>query len=120
MRNDMYRALEYATKMLEIEWERSGGLKEAVELDITALENLQRKIQKEILERGKSLDKMGTLAYEEFVSLSHENYVLLRLCKKVIMAYNKALKSHSVFGKLFLDKEESKAYRDLVKVAEEA
>lgn len=83
------RNMEYLVKLLHKEWGRSGRTKAQVFIgtaDVTAVESL---LAKEIRARQGQLEA-GGMGFKECMALSRENFVLLRLAKKVKKAADRA------------------------------
>ena len=114
MRNEQFKALEYATRQLEIEWERTGETKHVIKMEADQVRNLLVAIQKEITMREEVHGMLIHLSYPEFIGISHENYILLRLCKKVLKAYEQISRKKAKHGKVNLDKEEIRVMKKLL------
>jgi hypothetical protein len=86
--NEIMRNMEYLVKLLHREWERSGRTKAVVPISKTDFEavrsSLARKIQKK---QGRIGGKR--LSFQHCMELSRENYILLRLAKKIKRAKDK-------------------------------
>lgn len=111
---DMVRALSYAVKQLECEWERTGKTTRVEELDKGQLHYLFHEVQTEIGFRNEVCNHAEEIPFEDSLVFSHENYILLRLGKKVYKAITHAENTRANFSKLMLDKEEAKIYDALM------
>lgn len=110
--------MEYLVKMLHKEWERSGRTKAEVSIDITDKKEVGAKLTAEIQERQKQLEAME-MDFKECMELSKEDFVLLRLAKKVKKAADRAeRRENAVSFTVEMDKEEYKLFSTLIKVQE--
>ncbi len=112
---DMIKALNYAVSQLEKEWERTGKTTRVEELDRNQLHYLFHEVQTEIGFRNEVCSHAEELPFEDSMVFTHENYILLRLGKKVYKAIVHAENTRANFAKLMLDKEEAKIYDALMK-----
>ena len=110
--------MEYLVKLLHKEWERSGRTKAEVSIDITDKKEVGAKLAAEIQERQKQLEAVG-MDFKECMALSKENFVLLRLARKIKKAAEKAeRREDAVSFAVEMDKEEYKLFSTLIKVQE--
>lgn len=110
--------MEHLVKLLHKEWERSGRTKAEVSIDITDKKEVGAKLTAEIQERQKQLETAGT-DFKECMALSRENFVLLRLAKKIKKAGDRAeRRENAVSFAVEMDKEEYKLFSTLIKVRE--
>ena len=110
--------MEHLVKLLHKEWERSGRTKAEVSIDITDKKEVGVKLAAEIQERQKQLEAAG-MDFKECMELSKENFVLLRLAKKIKKAGDRAeRREHAVSFAVEMDKEEYKLFSTLIKVQE--
>lgn len=110
--------MEHLVKLLHKEWERSGRTKAEVSIDITDKKEVGAKLRAEIQERRKQLEMTG-MDFKDCMALSRENFVLLRLARKVKKAGDKAgRREGAVSFDVEMDKEEYKLFSTLIKVQE--
>lgn len=110
--------MEHLVKLLHKEWERSGRTKAEVTIDITDKKEVGAKLTAEIQERQKQLETAGT-DFKECMALSRENFVLLRLARKIKKAGDRAeRREDAVSFDVEMDKEEYKLFSTLIKVQE--
>lgn len=110
--------MEHLVKMLHKEWERSGRTKAEVFINITDKKEVGAKLTAEIQERQKQLET-GGMAFKECMELSKENFVLLRLAKKIKKAADRAERREDTVSFIVeMDKEEYKLFFTLIKVQE--
>lgn len=110
--------MEYLVKMLHREWERSGRTKAEVTVQLADVPEIERRMAKVIRDKQRQLDK-EELTFKESMELSKNNFVLLRLVKKVKKAEEKTMKKglDTAFS-VELDKEEYKLFVDIVGIQE--
>ena len=110
--------MEYLVKLLHKEWERSGRTKAEVSIDITDKKEAGAKLTAEIQERQKQLEAIE-IPFKECMELSKENFVLLRLARKIKKAADRAeRREDAVSFTVEMDKEEYKLFSTLIKVQE--
>ena len=110
--------MEYLVKLLHKEWERSGRTKAEVSIDITDKNKVGAKLTVEIQERQKQLETAG-MDFKECMALSKENFILLRLARKIKKAEDRAgRRENAVSFTVEMDKEEYKLFSMLIKVQE--
>ena len=110
--------MEHLVKMLHKEWERSGRTKAEVSIDITDKKKVGAKLAAEIQERQKQLEAAG-MDFKECMELSKENFVLLRLARKIKKAADRAeRREDAVTFAVEMDKEEYKLFSMLIRVQE--
>ncbi len=110
--------MEHLLKLLHKEWERSGRTKAEVSIDITDKKEVGVKLAAEIQERQKQLETVG-MDFKECMELSKENFVLLRLARKIKKAGDRAgRRENAVSFAVEMDKEEYKLFSTLIKVQE--
>ena len=110
--------MEHLVKLLHKEWERSGRTKAEVSIDITDKNKVGAKLTVEIQERQKQLETAG-MDFKECMALSKENFILLRLARKIKKAEDSAgRRENAVSFTVEMDKEEYKLFSMLIKVQE--
>lgn len=110
--------MEYLVKMLHREWERSGRTKAEVTVQLADVPEIERRMAKVIREKQRQLDK-EELTFKESMELSKNNFILLRLVKKVKKAEEKTAKRGlDLEYTVELDKEEYKLFVDIVGIQE--
>lgn len=110
--------MEHLVKLLHKEWERSGRTKAEVSIDITDKNKVGAKLTAEIQERQKQLETAG-MDFKECMALSKENFILLRLARKIKKAEDRAgRRENAVSFTVEMDKEEYKLFSTLIKVQE--
>ena len=110
--------MEHLVKLLHKEWERSGRTKAEVSIGITDRKEIGAKLTAEIGERQKQLENVE-MDFKECMELSKENFVLLRLARKIKKAGERAeRRENAVSFTVEMDKEEYKLFSTLIKVQE--
>ena len=110
--------MEHLVKLLHKEWERSGRTKAEVSIDITDKNKVGAKLTAKIQERQKQLETAG-MDFKECMALSKENFILLRLARKIKKAEDRAgRRENAVSFTVEMDKEEYKLFSMLIKVQE--
>lgn len=98
--------MEYLVKMLHKEWGRSGRTQARVPMDMARLETAGAGIAKEIRARQGRLETQGG-TFRQCMKLSKENFILLRLAKKIKKAGDKAgRQDQGMFLMVEMDREE--------------
>lgn len=110
--------MEHLVKLLHKEWERSGRTKAEVSIDLTDKKEVGVKLTAEIQERQKQLEALE-MNFKECMELSKENFILLRLARKIKKAADRAeRREDAVSFTVEMDKEEYKLFSTLIKVQE--
>ena len=110
--------MEHLVKLLHKEWERSGRTKAEVSIDIADKRATETRLAGEIQARQGQLETEG-MDFKECMELSKENFVLLRLAKKIKKAADKAeCREDAVSFTVEMDKEEYKLFSTLIRVQE--
>lgn len=115
---EVTKNMEYLLKLLHKEWERSGRTRAEVSFHIDDAKAVHTVLGQEILQRQKALETED-MSFKESLELSKENFVLLRLVRKLKKAEEKAVKkaADKVFA-VELDKDEYKLFSLLIKTEE--
>lgn len=112
------RDMEHLLKLLHKEWERSGRTKAQVFLRREDVKEVRARFAGEIQKRQRQLD-MEKMTFKQSMALSKENFILLRLARKVKKEADKAeRKEMDISFAVELDKEEYRLFSMLVKVQE--
>ena len=110
--------MEHLVKLLHKEWERSGRTKAEVSIDMTDKRAAEARLAGEIQARQGQLETEG-MDFKECMELSKENFVLLRLARKIKKAADRAeRREDAVSFTVEMDKEEYKLFSTLIKVQE--
>ena len=110
--------MEHLVKLLHKEWERSGRTKAEVSIDIADKRAAETRLAGEIQARQGQLQTEG-MAFKECMELSKENFILLRLARKIKKAADRAeRREDAVSFTVEMDEEEYKLFSTLIKVQE--
>lgn len=115
---EIRKDMEYLVKLLHKEWERSGKTKAVVTVQLEDVSEIKKRMAGVIADKQKLLEN-EELTFKESMELSKNNFVLLRLVKKVKKAEEKTMKKglDTAFS-VELDKEEYKLFVDIVGIQE--
>ena len=115
---EVRKDMEYLVKLLHKEWERSGKTKAAVTVRLVDVPEIEKRMAGVIADKQKYLEN-EELTFKQSMELSENNFVLLRLVKKVKKAEEKTMKKglDTEFS-VELDKEEYKLFVDIVGIQE--
>lgn len=115
---EVRKDMEYLVKLLHKEWERSGKTKAAVTVRLVDVPEIEKRMAGVIADKQKQLEN-EELTFKQSMELSKNNFVLLRLVKKVKKAEEKTMKKglDTEFS-VELDKEEYKLFVDIVGIQE--
>ena len=111
--------MEYLVKLLHKEWERSGRIKPAVTIRLSDTAEVKKRMAEAIAKKQKQLEN-DSLTFKQSMELSKNNFVLLRLVKKVKKAEDKTnQKGLDLQFTVELDKEEYKLFTQMIGTQEE-
>ena len=115
---EVRKDMEYLVKLLHKEWERSGKTKAAVTVRLLDVPEIEKRMAGVIADKQKMLEN-EELTFKQSMELSKNNFVLLRLVKKVKKAEEKTVKKgFDTEFSVELDKEEYKLFVDIVGIQE--
>ena len=111
--NELIKNMEYLVKLLHKEWERSGRVAVEAVIKTSDLPTVSKRTAAAIMERQARLET-AEMTFKQSMELSGENFILLRLARKVERADRRAAKNGADTEICIeLDREE---YRLLVKI----
>lgn len=105
--------MEFLVKELQKEWDESGVTKHVVTMTMDEARVLRRRIQEYVSYYGEMLEKDEIMSFKESMEHCKQNYVTLRLGRKLITEYEKAKDSGKTTVSIETDREEYKLYRDM-------
>ena len=114
---EIRKDMEYLVKLLHKEWERSGKTKAQVTVSLSDAVEIGKRMAGVIHDKQKQLEN-EELTFQQSMELSKQNFVLLRLVKKVKKAEEKTVKKADAEFFVELDKEEYKLFVDIVGIQE--
>ena len=104
--------MDFLLKELKKEWRKSEPVCHTVLISLKEAGRIHMKFQTSILKRQAVLEQEET-TFEEAIKLTKENYILLRLLKKINKQETRAVKEESATAfQIFLDREEYKLYQE--------
>ena len=111
--NDLMKDMEFLINELHKEWDRSGATKATVIIGIEESTEVNQTLAAKIMEKQELLEK-DELSFKQNIGLSRENYVLLRLVKKIKAKEDKTNeKGLDMEFSVPLDKEEYKLFKSM-------
>ena len=105
--------MEYLIKELQKEWDESKETKHTIMLSVDQAKVVRTKLQEHITYIGGMLEHDDVLSFKESMQFCKQNYVTLRLGRKIIAEHEKLKSSGEDVMRLPLDREEYKAYREI-------
>lgn len=115
---ELQKEMEYLLVELQKEWESSGKTSATVVFQIEEVQEVNRKLQHEIADRQELL-KHEEMTFEQSIQLTKQNYILLRLIKKILRKEQKTNKKGiDCEFSVVLDKEEHRIFKDLFQPVE--
>ena len=105
--------MEYLIRELQKEWDESRETKHTIMLSVDQAKVVRTKLQEHITYIGEMLEHDDVLSFKESMQFCKQNYVTLRLGRKIIAEHEKLKSSGEDVMRLPLDREEYKAYREI-------
>lgn len=106
------RDMEFLVKELHKEWDRTGAVKASVSISIEEVGEVNQVLLLAIAGRQEQAEK--ALDFKECIRLSKENYILLRLAKKIKKQEDRCNnQTFELEFEVHLDKEECKLFKAL-------
>lgn len=111
--NGVMKNMEFLVKELHKEWERSGVTKATVMIELEEVNEVNQTLAEKIMEKQNRIEK-DDMSFKDSMVLSRENYILLRLAKKIKMQEDKTnAKALDLEFTVPLDKEEYKLFQSM-------
>jgi hypothetical protein len=115
---ELQKEMEYLLVELQKEWESSGKTSATVVFQIEEAQEVNRKLKQEIADRQELL-KHEEMTFEQSIQLTKQNYILLRLIKKILRKEQRTNKKGiDCEFSVVLDKEEHRIFKDLFQPVE--
>ncbi len=111
---NVYEYLEMAMQQLEQEWQRAGEVMKLQVVGLNDIRSINTAIAKSVVANREQKNK--SISFEESLSIVKENYILLRLAKKIREQRVMADRRNERWFYVGLDKEE---YAVFLKITEE-
>ncbi|MBP3339090.1 MAG: hypothetical protein J6L69_06780 [Lachnospiraceae bacterium] len=110
---ELVKNMEFLVKELEKEWEQSGVTKAKVVLEVDDIAEVNEVISRKISKTQESIEN-DTMTFTQNMHLVKENYILLRLLKKIVKKEEKAMNIGVDYEiSIAMDKEELKLYKTM-------
>lgn len=106
--------MEFLVKELENEWMDSKESKHTVTISIEDAKLYRQILQEYILAYQKELESNADISFKDSMRYCKENYITLRLAKKLIKSYEKSVRKNLREVNFRVDKEEYRLYREMV------
>ena len=108
--NSIDKTMEFLMSELHKEWDRTGATKASVLISLGEVEEVNKTLVATIMKRQEQADK--AIDIMECVRLSKENYILLRLARKIKKEEDRTNKlALGLEFEVALDKEELKLFK---------
>ena len=112
--NSIDKTMEILMSELHQEWDRTGATKASVLISLEEVEEVNKTLVATIMKRQEQADK--AIDFKECVRLSKENYILLRLARKIKKEEDRTNKlALGLEFEVALDKEELKLFKGIFK-----
>ena len=105
--------MEYLIRELQKEWDESKETKHTIMLSVDQAKEVRTKLQEHITYIGEMLEHDDVFSFKESMQFCKQNYVTLRLGRKLIAEHEKLKSSGEDVMRLPLDRDEYKAYREI-------
>lgn len=115
--NSIQKEMEYVLKLLEREWELTGETKEVQVIGLREISLVNFEIERRIKENKEQLSL--DVSFRNSLKLTRENYVLLRLAKKIKTEKDKADQDNQRWFYVGLDMEEYELYMEITNKEDE-
>lgn len=116
---DYMNNMGFLMKELHKEWERTGVVKASILISLDEADGIHQKILKRVAEQQNHLET-AELTFKQSIQLSRENYILLRLVKKIQKEKERTNKKRlDMAFSVSLDKEELKLYKEVLQSEKE-
>ena len=108
------KTMEFLMGELHKEWDRTGATKASVLISLEEVDEVNKTLVATIMKRQEQADK--AIDFKECVRLSKENYILLRLARKIKKEEDRTNKlALGLEFEVALDKEELKLFKGIFK-----
>lgn len=116
--NELIKNMEYMVKLLHKEWERSGRTTAEAVIKTSDFPTVSKRAAAAIMEKQARLETVE-MTFKQGMELSRENFVLLRLARKIEKADRRAAKSGTDTEVCIeLDREEHRLFAKIMKIQE--
>ena len=112
--NSIDKTMEFLMSELHKDWDRTGATKASVLISLEEVEEVNKTLVATIMKRQEQADK--AIDFKECVRLSKENYILLRLARKIKKEEDRTNKlALGLEFEVAFDKEELKLFKGIFK-----
>ncbi len=112
-KDQIMKNMEFLMTELHKEWERSGKTRAVVIINVSQTEAVNKRLI-DVIQKNTGDLEVKVLEFEESVARARENYVLLRMLKKVKVAEDKVkIRKEDEFS-VELDKEEYRLFQEII------
>lgn len=116
MKETYIKSMEFLISELHKEWNKSKGDRKQIKVSLNESHKLRNKISEHIVKQQKIINEDSNIDFEESMKMSKENFVMLRLIKKI----NRNMKKGEEEFSVNLDTEEYNVYLKLLESKEGA
>ena len=113
-KDSIEKNMEFLTKELQKEWDVSKESKHKVTISLKDAGRIRVRLQQQIADLGELLQNDKTMTFKNSMKLCKENYVTLRVARKLITGLKNAEEAGDIYYNIFLDREEYSCFRKLI------
>lgn len=114
-KENVEKNMEFLIKELQKEWDISKETKHKVSVSVEDAKKLRIKVQQQIADVGELLQNQESMSFKESMRLCRENFVTLRVARKIIAGEKEAKDLDYTEFLIPFDKDEYSCFRKLVK-----
>ena len=118
-KDQIMKNMEFLMTELHKEWERSGKTRAVVIINVSQTEAVNKHLV-DVIQKNTGTLGDKDLDFEESVAYTRENYVLLRMLKKVKVAEDKLKERKGEEFSVELDKEEYRLFQEVIGAEDDA
>ena len=112
-KENIEKNMEFLIKELQKEWDVSKETKHRVTISAKDARRVRIRVQQQIADMGEMLHSQSNMSFKESMKLCRENYVTLRVARKLIAGQNAAEAAGETEYTIAFDKEEFSCFRKL-------
>lgn len=110
--------MEYLIKLLHKEWETSGSTVAEISVSFEDVATVEKRLAEAIIKKQGQLE-IGQLTFRQSMEFSKDNFILLRIVKKVMKAEKKNMIKKAGLGyAIELDREEYTLFSKIIGIQE--
>jgi hypothetical protein len=107
--------MEFLVRELQKEWDVSKETKNSVVITVEKAGKCRQRVQETITYYGELLGGDEDISFKASMRSCQRNYVMLRFARKLVKGCDRAAKAGDEAFILQLDREETRAYREILK-----